>query len=144
MQSQFAGISLATCGNAMNLKRLAAGLIVAPLILSGAAFAQESANQPFRPSQLSKTSGQAIGTSPTKAADSDIADAVDAALRSDKVVRYEDIRVDTASGVVTLSGVVSSAFQSIRAQQIASTVDGVKAVNNHLMIIALSSAVSGK
>jgi len=83
--------------------------------------------------------------SPNLAADdADIADAVEAALKSDKVVRYEDIRVETASGIVTLSGVVSSAFQSIRAQQIASAVEGVKSVNNHLTIIALSSAISGK
>jgi len=133
-------------GVTMNFKRIeaASALLFFMAGLSSAAVAKGPNHSPTNSAEFSKTNSKPSSASPNTAEDSNIAQHVDAALKSDKVVRYEDIRVDTASGVVTLSGVVSSAFQSIRAQQIASTVDGVRAVNNHLMIIALSSAGSAK
>ena len=66
--------------------------------------------------------------------DSLIANKVTMALYSDTQVHGRGMRVESAQGVVALTGVVASAAEAQRAVQIAQQVKGVKAVHNRLRI----------
>jgi hyperosmotically inducible protein len=66
--------------------------------------------------------------------DSLIANKVTLALYSDKQVNGRGIKVESAQGVVGLTGVVVSAAEAQRAEQIAQQVKGVKTVHNRLKI----------
>ena len=66
--------------------------------------------------------------------DSLIANKVTMALYSDKQVHGRGMRVESAQGVVELTGVVASAAEAQRAMQIAQQVKGVKAVHNRLRV----------
>ena len=66
--------------------------------------------------------------------DSLIANKVTLALYSDKEVNGRGIKVESAQGVVELTGVVASAAEAQRAMQIAQQVKGVKAVHNRLRV----------
>jgi osmotically-inducible protein OsmY len=66
--------------------------------------------------------------------DSLIANKVALALYSAKEVKGRGIKVESAQGVVALTGVVASAAEAQRAMQIAQQVKGVKAVHNRLRV----------
>ena len=66
--------------------------------------------------------------------DSLIANKVTLALYSAKEVNGRGIQVESAQGVVALTGVVASAAEAQRAMQIAQHVKGVKAVHNRLRV----------
>jgi hyperosmotically inducible protein len=66
--------------------------------------------------------------------DSLIANKVTLALYSDKQVHGRGMRVESAQGVVELTGVVASTAEAQRAVQIAQQVKGVKAVHNRLRV----------
>jgi len=66
--------------------------------------------------------------------DSLIANKVTLALYSAKEVNGRGIKVESAQGVVALTGVVASAAEAQRAMQIAQQVKGVKAVHNRLRV----------
>ena len=66
--------------------------------------------------------------------DSLIANKVTMALYSDTQVHGRGMRVESAQGVVALTGVVASAAEAQRAMQIAQQVKGVKAVHNRLRV----------
>jgi len=66
--------------------------------------------------------------------DSLIANKVTLALYSAKEVNGRGIKVESAQGVVALTGVVASAAEAQRAMQIAQHVKGVKAVHNRLRV----------
>jgi osmotically-inducible protein OsmY len=68
--------------------------------------------------------------------DSLIANKVTLALYSDKQVNGRGMRVESAQGVVELTGVVASPAEAQRAVQIAQQVKGVKAVHNRLRVQA--------
>ena len=55
-------------------------------------------------------------------------------LAADKVSSLTRVDVDSTSGVVSLNGVVESAEQKTRAQELASQVSGVKKVVNNLQV----------
>lgn len=59
---------------------------------------------------------------------------VKTALLADSDVKGLDVNVDTAKGVVTLSGEVNNQTQIDRAGKLATDVAGVTSVNNNLMI----------
>lgn len=123
----------------MTLARFMSGFVPALALLFGttaAAFPQNYKGQAARGSQIDTSSAYVAAISPGDTATNND---VSAALDKDKSLRIEDIKVQTILGVVTLTGAVESNNQSQRAQQIASSVKGVKAVNNHLTIITLSS-----
>lgn len=67
-------------------------------------------------------------------ADVKIAAQVKAAVRRDLDVRTVDVLVFVSSGVVTLSGTVSAPLQRAKAEQLASEVEGVTAVVNHIAV----------
>jgi osmotically-inducible protein OsmY len=66
--------------------------------------------------------------------DSLLANKVTLALYSDKQVHGRQIKVEAAQGVVQLHGIVASTTEAQRAVQLAQTVQGVKAVRNHLTV----------
>jgi osmotically-inducible protein OsmY len=66
--------------------------------------------------------------------DSTITASVKTQLVSDKAANLTRIDVDTTNQVVTLNGIVESAEQKARAEQLASRVNGVKSVKNNLQV----------
>ena len=67
-------------------------------------------------------------------ADTAITARIDAAILGDPSLKVLQIGVTTNDGVVTLSGVVDSQQSIDRARQIAGDVDGVKSVDNALVV----------
>jgi Predicted periplasmic or secreted lipoprotein len=74
-----------------------------------------------------RTAGQNID-------DSTLTGSVKTKLASDKVSSLTRIDVDSTNGVVALNGVVESAEQRVRAQELAAQVNGVKKVINNLQV----------
>ena len=72
--------------------------------------------------------------------DSLIANKVTLALYSDKQVHGRGMKVESAQGVVELTGVVANTAEAQRAVQIAQQVKGVKAVHNRLKVQRPESA----
>ncbi len=66
--------------------------------------------------------------------DTGITTRVKAALAADKGATLTRVSVDTTRGVVNLTGVVQSAADRARAEQVSRTVSGVKGVNNTLQV----------
>jgi hyperosmotically inducible protein len=64
---------------------------------------------------------------------------VKTALARDKGVKSSGIHVATTAGVVTLKGHVASPEMAEHAAQVAEQIDGVKSVNNQLMVVNTSS-----
>jgi hypothetical protein len=79
--------------------------------------------------------GDRMSQSTTEAVDDSlIANKVTLGLYSDKQVHGRGMRVESAQGVVELTGVVASTAEAQRAVQIAQQVKGVKAVHNRLRV----------
>jgi hyperosmotically inducible periplasmic protein len=66
--------------------------------------------------------------------DSTITASVKTKLVADKTANLTRIDVDTINQVVTLSGIVESADQKAKAEQLARQVSGVKGVKNNLQV----------
>lgn len=66
--------------------------------------------------------------------DSTITATVKAKLVADKAANLTRVDVDTTKQVVSLNGIVESADQKARAEQLAKQVDGVRKVDNNLQI----------
>ena len=76
-----------------------------------------------------KTAGQNVD-------DAALTASVKSTLVADKVSNLTRVDVDTNNGVVSLNGVVDSAQQKARAEDLARRVNGVRGVNNNLQISA--------
>lgn len=89
-------------------------------------------NKPQQPSQDNNpnVSSSVVG----KADDGAVTAKVKAALLADADVKGLDVKVETNSGVVTLSGAVDNQTQIDRAAEIARKIDGVTSVTNQLTI----------
>src|SRR4029453_10908290 len=86
-------------------------------------------------SMLAACPGDRMSQSTTEAVDDSLlANKVTLAPYSDKQVNGRGMRVDSAQGVVELTGPVASAAEAQRAVQIAQQVKGVKAVHNRLRV----------
>jgi hyperosmotically inducible periplasmic protein len=72
--------------------------------------------------------------------DTTITAKIKTALAGDKNVRASAIHVDTVAGVVTLNGQVSSLEMAQHAAQVAEQTEGVRSVNNQLMVVSSASA----
>ena len=68
--------------------------------------------------------------------DSTITASVKSKLVADKVANLTRVDVDTTNQVVSLNGIVESAQQKQRAEQLAREVGGVKGVKNNLQVQA--------
>jgi hyperosmotically inducible protein len=66
--------------------------------------------------------------------DSTITASVKAKLVAEKTANLTRIDVDTTNQVVTLSGIVASADDKARAEQLARQIGGVKSVKNNLQV----------
>ena len=66
--------------------------------------------------------------------DTDIHTKVKAALVNDPVVAGTSINVDVTRGVVSLTGAVNGDVEKIKAEDIARGVDGVRSVENNLIV----------
>jgi len=82
-------------------------------------------------SMTGKTAGQNVD-------DATVTASVQGKLTADKLSNFSRINVDTDRGVVTLNGVVRSAEEQSRAEEIARRVEGVTTVNNNLQIQSTS------
>jgi len=84
---------------------------------------------------LAACAGDRMSQNTTEAVDDSlIANKVTLALYSDKQVNGRRITVESAQGVVELTGVVASTAEAQRAVQIAEQVKGVKSVHNRLKV----------
>jgi osmotically-inducible protein OsmY len=82
------------------------------------------------------TTGKTAGQTMT---DSKITASVQGKLTADRVSNFTRVDVDTERGVVNLSGVVPTAEQKTRAEELARQVNGVTRVNNHLQVQSSSN-----
>ena len=71
--------------------------------------------------------------------DTAITTKIKTALHDDAALKGQDIHVSTTTGVVTLQGQVSSREAAARAEDLAAHTEGVKHVNNQLMVSNASS-----
>jgi hyperosmotically inducible periplasmic protein len=78
-------------------------------------------------SMTGQTAGQYVD-------DSTITASVKAKLVGDKTANLTRIEVDTTNQVVTLNGIVESADQKTKAEQLTREVGGVKSVKNNLQV----------
>ena len=78
-------------------------------------------------SMTGQTAGQYVD-------DTTITASVKAKLIGDKTANLTRIEVDTTNQVVTLNGIVESADQKVKAEQLARQVGGVKSVKNNLQV----------
>lgn len=78
-------------------------------------------------SMTGQTAGQYVD-------DTTITTEVKAKLVGEKAANFTRIDVDTTNQVVSLNGIVESADQKAKAEQIARQVSGVKSVKNNLQI----------
>ncbi|WP_224945808.1 BON domain-containing protein [Massilia sp. MS-15] len=87
---------------------------------------------------MGQLAGCAVTESPSVAAspvdDAAITASVKAALAGDPALKVSELGVETAQGVVRLSGFVSSADSVAAAASVARTVQGVKSVRNDLRL----------
>jgi hyperosmotically inducible periplasmic protein len=84
-------------------------------------------------SMTGKTAGQTMS-------DATITTKVQGKLTGDKLSNFSRIDVDTEQSVVTLTGVVHTAEEKMRAAELTRQVSGVTKVNNNLQIPAASTS----
>lgn len=82
-------------------------------------------------SMTGKTAGQSID-------DASVTASLQGKLTADRLSNFSRINVDTDRGVVLLNGVVRSAEEQTRAEELARQVEGVTKVNNNLQIQSTS------
>ena len=95
----------------------------------------QAADKSFGPAErVGQTTGQYID-------DATLTTKVKVALLSDSLLSAFEVKVNTQSGIVTLSGEVDKPETIQRAIKLASAVPGVKAINTHLMVKVASFTV---
>lgn len=133
----------------MNKTKIAKTLMAAMIgsaLISGSALADESMSQ--KASQTTDSAGSKIDSSMKKVDgfmdDSGITAKAKAALVDDDAIKSTDISVKTHSGVVTLSGFVTSQDQAEKAVAVVQKIEGVKSVSDKLHVRdSKSSSVKG-
>lgn len=98
-------------------KTAAAGLVAITLLFGAGCSGGENA----------RSTGQSVD-------DAAITAKVKAAFAKDPAVRAIDVKVDTFKGTVQLNGWVDSAADKTKAEEVAKTIPGVKAIDNKLSI----------
>ena len=133
----------------MNKTKIAKTLMAAMIgsaLISGSALADESVSQ--KASQTADSAGSKIDSSMKKVDgymdDSGITAKAKAALVDNDAIKSTDISVKTHSGVVTLSGFVTSQDQAEKAVAVVQKIEGVKSVSDKLHVRdSKSSSVKG-
>ena len=123
----------------MNKTKIAKTLMatmIGSALISGSALADESMSQ--KASQTADSAGSKIDSSMKKVDgymdDSGITAKAKAALVDDDAIKSTDISVKTHSGVVTLSGFVTSQDQAEKAVAVVQKIEGVKSVSDKLHV----------
>lgn len=80
--------------------------------------------------------------STTNTSDEAITEQIQSKLAGDSLLADATISVDTDSGFVTLNGIVKSAEQITRAEELAATVEGVRQVSSNLKVDSASEATT--
>jgi len=125
------------------------GMVVSTAMLGLAyalpVYAQESGNPSASESmhQAGESAENAVqsaahGTA-TAMRDTKITTKVKTPLYDAGLTKQADIHVTTTAGVVELNGVVPSSDTATRAEQLAKQTEGVKAVNNDLRVVGMTS-----
>ena len=84
-------------------------------------------------SMTGKTAGQTVD-------DATMTASIQGKLTADKLSNFSRINVDTDRSIVTLNGVVRSAEERLRAEELTRQVAGVRSVNNNLQIQSTSTS----
>lgn len=118
----------------------AAALSLTPfVVIAGGTNTQDESttgykNAPDRTTQQGDMGKGSSNATTSKISDSDLENKVEKAIENDAQLRNLDIDVDAENGVVKLSGDVSDVRWKGRATKVASSVQGVKSVQNELSI----------
>ena len=83
------------------------------------------------------TEGERVAAARGAGADAAIESEVERKLGADQKTSALEIEVKTTDGVVTLSGKVSNEAEKEKAEQLAEDVEGVKRVDNNLVIASV-------
>ena len=108
---------------------LIVGLLALPTLHAAGRSSERGSAEP-----LDQNSGQYID-------DAALTTRVKVALLSDNLLSAFEVKVNTQSGIVTLSGEVDKPETIHRAIKLASAIPGVKAINTHLMVKVASFTV---
>ena len=103
------------------------------VVTAAALFALGACNKEER-QQVGKEATKATETAKTAISDTAITAKVKSVLLADADVKGLDIKVDTTNGVVALTGKVSGEAERSKAIQLARGVDGVREVNDALLV----------
>ena len=85
-------------------------------------------------SDTAKAAEHAYHGTATAIRDTKITAKVKAALHEDGATQHSDIHVSTSAGIVTLTGQAASTDAAARAEQLAQQTEGVRVVDNKLMV----------
>ncbi|QTF10134.1 molecular chaperone OsmY [Brenneria izadpanahii] len=111
-------------------------VVLGSILAGGNALAEGTLGRKVQ--SIADTTGEKVDSSVNKASgymsDSATTAKVKSALLEDKAIESGDISVATTSGVVTLSGFVSSQDVAAHAVQVASKTEGVKSVSDKLQV----------
>ena len=127
--------------------KLVVPAILFGMVLSVPSFAQETAGQDMRQaghemkqagSDTEMAAKDAFHGTKRATEDTTITAEVKTKLATDKEVKASEIHVNTKGGVVTLYGNVPSPEMAEHAEQLAQQTNGVKSVDNKLMVISSS------
>jgi len=115
--------------------------LIGALAIAGCAKKEEKAPAPGEPKSEAQTAPTTIGT---EIDDATITTKVKTAFLTDDYVKGLDIKVETRKGEVQLSGYVDSQQQIDKAVAIAKGIEGVKNVNNEMMVKGGEASVGEK
>ncbi|ABB74496.1 BON domain-containing protein [Nitrosospira multiformis] len=115
--------------------------LISALAFAGCGKKEEKAPAPGEPKSEAQTAPTTIGT---EIDDTAITTKVKTALLADDYVKGLDIKVETRKGEVQLSGYVDSQEQIDKAVAIAKGIEGVKNVNNEMMVKGGEASVGEK
>jgi hyperosmotically inducible protein len=115
--------------------------LIGALAIAGCGKKEEKAPAPGEPKTEAQTAPTTIGT---EIDDATITTKVKTALLTDNYVKGLDIKVETRKGEVQLSGYVDSQEQIDKAVAIAKGIEGVKNVDNEMMVKGGEASVGEK
>ncbi len=115
--------------------------LISALAFAGCGKKEEKVPAPGEPKSEAQTAPTTIGT---EIDDTAITTKVKTALLADDYVKGLDIKVETRKGEVQLSGYVDSQEQIDKAVAIAKGIEGVKNVNNEMMVKGGEASVGEK
>ena len=115
--------------------------LIGALAIAGCGKKEEKAPVPGEPKSEAQTAPTTIGT---EIDDATVTTKVKTALLTDSYVKGLDIKVETRKGEVQLSGYVDNQQQIDKAVAIAKGIEGVKNVDNEMMVKGDEASVGEK